>query len=236
MVRATSVSFGAPALDALEEAVAELKQADPMAPVVVIVPSDIVGIAVRRRLARGVGGRPGIAALTVTTLLRLADSLVAGRFEGRRPATPPVVAAAWRAALTAAPGRFETVAGHAATVRALVRVHRELRDLSDSDLAVIAASGSLAADAVRLYGDVRVRLAARYDSADVIGLAIQLLDAGETSVPSTLLHLPERWTNGETAFVTALVRRGDVGAIVGRSGLRRSNAQGLSGTGRSRTL
>ena len=141
-MHATVVKYGSAALDALEAAVAELKQADPMAPVVVVVPSDVVGIAVRRRLARGVGGRTGIAALTVTTLTRLADYLVAGRLQDRRPATPTVVAAAWRAALASAPGRFEAVAGHAATVRALVRAHRELRDLSDVDLAAIAESGS----------------------------------------------------------------------------------------------
>ena len=57
MARATVVAYGSAALDALETAVAELKKHDPMAPVVVVVPSDIVGIAVRRRLARGVGGR-----------------------------------------------------------------------------------------------------------------------------------------------------------------------------------
>lgn len=224
MARATVVAYGSAALDALETAVAELKKHDPMAPVVVVVPSDIVGIAVRRRLARGVGGRPGIAALTVTTLPRLADSLVAGRLEGRRPATPTVVAAAWRAALASAPGRFEAVAGHAATVRALVRAHRELRDLSDDDLAAIAESGSLAADAVRLYGDVRGRLAARYDDADVISLAIELLDTSDVLVALTLLYLPQRWTNRETSFAAALVRHGEVGAIVARSGSDRADA------------
>lgn len=225
-IRATG--FGAAALAALEDAVAGLKQVDPMAPVVVIVPSDIVGIAVRRRLARGVGGRPGIAALTVTTLPRLADLLVAGRLDGRRPATPAIVAAAWRAALLSAPGRFEAVAGHAATARALVRAHRELRDLSDAELDVIAQSGSLVADAVRLSLDVRVRLSARYDDAEVISLAIELLDSGAANVAPAVFYVPQRWTNQETALAAALVRHGEVGAIVARTGSDRADASVLN--------
>jgi hypothetical protein len=224
MMRATSVGYGPPALDALEQAVTELKKHDPMAPVVIVVPNDITGIVARRRLAHGVGGRPGIAALTVTTLPRLAESLVSGRLAGRRPATPAVVAAAWRNALAVSPGRFEAVAEHAATVRALVRAHRELRDLSDTELAVIAESGSLAADAVRLYSNVRVRLAARYDDADAISLAIELLDTAAATVPPTLFYIPQQWTNRETALAAALGRHGEVGAIVARSGNDRADA------------
>jgi hypothetical protein len=223
------VSYGAFALDALEESVAGLKEPDPMATVVIVVPSDVVGIAVRRRLARGVGDHSGIAALTVTTLPRLADSLVAGRLEGRRPATPAIVAAAWRAALADAPGRFETVAGHSATVRALVRAHHELRDLSVEELAEIAGSGTLAADAVRLHNDVRARLSSRYDDADAFSLAIELLDTGAVGVAPTLFYIPQRWTNRETALAGALVRRGEVGAIVALSGNERADIAILEG-------
>ena len=76
-----------------------------MAPVTIVVPTNVAGIVARRHLAAGVGdGRPGVAALDVTTLDRLAERLAAPSLAPRRPVTPPVLAAAWRSALATGAG------------------------------------------------------------------------------------------------------------------------------------
>lgn len=219
--RVTTVAYGAPALSALEQVVADLKREDPMTDVTVLVPSDIAGLAVRRHLARGIGDRPGVAGIRVTTVERLADSLIAGRLDGRKPASTPVLAAAWRAELATNPGRFAPVADHAATVRALVRSHTELRDLNDEALGAMEASGALAADAVRLHRAVQGRLVRRYDGAHVLELAAELLDTGEFAAPIAVLHLPQVFSHREAAFVDALARAADLHVIVGSTGLSR---------------
>ena len=115
-------------------------RADPLAPVTVLVPTNLVGVLVRRALARGFGRRT-IAALDVLTVDRLAERIAAPALvgSGRRPATEPVLAAAWRRALAADPGVFEPVAEHPTTVRALAAAHRELREVDDAGLDAIAA-------------------------------------------------------------------------------------------------
>src|ERR1019366_5762038 len=94
-------SYGAPAHDALGLAVAEAKDGDPLAPVSVLVPANLCGVAARRVLARGVAGRGGVAGLSVLTVDRLAERIAAPALTGagRRPATNAVLAAAWRRAL-----------------------------------------------------------------------------------------------------------------------------------------
>src|SRR4051794_32917223 len=117
-------AYGATALDALARVVGELKSGDPMAPVSIVVPNNLAGIVARRRLAGGLpGGRPGIAALEITTLRRLAEGLAVSHLAGRRPATRPLLAATYRAALIEDAGVFAPVADHTATLQALARTH-----------------------------------------------------------------------------------------------------------------
>src|SRR3954454_22412696 len=98
--------YGRAALEELREAAREAKDGDPMAPVTVLMPNNIAGIVARRFLAHGLGdGHHGLAALFPTTIVRLAEKLAAPTLHPRRPATTPVIAAAWRAALKA-PGVF----------------------------------------------------------------------------------------------------------------------------------
>ena len=67
--------YGAPAYAALRGAVAAAKARDALAPVTVVVPDGRTGVTARRALARGLGttGRPGVAALTLVTVRRLAE-------------------------------------------------------------------------------------------------------------------------------------------------------------------
>ena len=136
-VRVEWVSYGRPAAEALRTTIAVAKHDDPLSEVTVVVPSNHVGVAVRRLLASGRLGPVashglGIAAVNFLTVYRLAELLGAARLAGagRRPVSTPVIAAALRTALKADPGMFAPVAEHPATEMALVQAYRELRDVS----------------------------------------------------------------------------------------------------------
>jgi ATP-dependent helicase/nuclease subunit B len=99
--------YGAAALTTLQAIVGKTKADDPMAPVTVLVPNNIAGIVARRHLAQGQpDSGPGVAAIDLTTLPRLAERLAAPVLAPRRPATRSIVAAAWRRALDESPGVF----------------------------------------------------------------------------------------------------------------------------------
>ncbi len=168
------------ALQALVRAVADAKRDDPMAPVTVIVPSNLAGRTVGWRLAAGLGdGRRAIAGLRITTLPRLAESVAAVHFHPRRPLLPSVLAAAWRAELAAAQAAsgswvFADVWDHPSTVTALVRAHRDLREVDAADLPA-GPAGTVPAETIQLAGAVRRRLATDwYDQQDLYAKASEL--------------------------------------------------------------
>jgi hypothetical protein len=182
-------SYGRPAFGVLRSALADFKRFDPLAPVTVLVPSDQAGVLVRRALAHGFGGRPGVAGLSVLTLDRLAERIAGPALagSGRRPVTEPVLAAAWRRALAGDPGVFATVAEHPATVRALARAYRELREVDGAALAAVAAYGPVQADLVRLHGRVEALL--QHDWYDVTDLRRA---AAERDTDESIIHfLPQ---------------------------------------------
>jgi RecB family exonuclease len=201
----------------LRAAVAAAKTADPMAAVTIVAPDNIAGITVRRALAEGIGGRPGVAAVDVTTLPKLAERLAAPTLAPRRPATSLVVAAAWRRELAADPQGFASVAAHPATVRALTLAHHALRDLSPAALDAVAASTTVAGDVVALHRRVVARLApAWYDRTDLLRAAAE--KAG--SLPPVILYLPQDLDRAETAFAQAIP---DLTVIAGRTGVIRAD-------------
>ncbi len=160
-------------LGELRRVVAEAKGGDPLVPVTVLVPTNLAGLVARRFLAAGLSkGNPGVAAVHPTTIGRLAEQLAAPVVCPRRPATSPVVTAAWRAALHAEPGVFAEVAAHPATVQGLVRTYRELRDLNDAALDAVADVPPLGADLVCLHRAVQGRLSPGwYDQTDLLHAA-----------------------------------------------------------------
>ena len=194
------VAYGAPAYEELRRVIGRVKAADPMAPVTLIVPSNLCGTIARRTLAATLRdeGRRGVAGLTILTLDRLAELVAAPQLTaaGRRPATAPVLAAAWRRELAADARSFEPVAQHPATVRALAEAHRALRDLSAAALDGLAATGTLPADVVELHRRVADRLAGRwYDVHDLRAAARRLLDERATptlgQLGTVVLFLPQ---------------------------------------------
>ncbi len=226
--RVVSTSYGHPALEALSHVVSEAKVNDPLATVTVLTPSNLAAITARRHLAQGLGnGRGGVAGLYVTTLPRLAEQFVAHRLHPRRPATGPVVASAWRRRLEESPGAFGPVKDHPATVRALARAHRELRDLSSAALASARGAGSLAADLVRLHEEVTRDLQEQwYDATDLLDAAARLCDTESQAVEASghvVLYLPQVLTAAETRFTQALAARAPLTVIVGVTGVRRAD-------------
>jgi ATP-dependent helicase/nuclease subunit B len=223
-------SYGAPAHDALGLAVAEAKDGDPLAPVSVLVPANLCGVAARRVLARGVAGRGGVAGLSVLTVDRLAERIAAPALTGagRRPATNAVLAAAWRRALAEDAGVFAPVAAHPATVQALADRHRELREVDEAALDAIAGSGKLvASDLVRLHRVVAGSLAARwYDPVDLRRTAAGLL-RGEPrlacEIGAVVLFLPQELPLSATDMLRELAD-GDMRVVAGMTGDARADA------------
>ena len=217
--------FGAPAYAALSREVARLKAGDALAQVTIVVPSQLVAVAARRHLAAGASDQPGIAAVELLTLRRLADR-VAGPVliaHGRRPAVPIVVTAAVRAVLRAAPGMLEPVAEHDATVRALVSAHRELRDLTPEALDAVGASSPLTADVVRIHRSVVARLANDwYDERDLLEQATAGVTSGWTG--AAILFLPGQLSQAELALTRALSHAGTLSVIAGCTGQPRLDA------------
>src|SRR5256885_7033837 len=88
-------AYGRPASQRLHDAVAGAKNDEPLAPVTVVVPTNSVGVAARRRLASGELGpltstARGVVGVTFLTVFRLAELLGAPRLAAAR--RPPVSA------------------------------------------------------------------------------------------------------------------------------------------------
>lgn len=221
--------YGAPAYEVLRDVVEAIKHDDPLAPFTLIVPTNIAGITARRALAATTTSFGiGIAGLTVLTLDRLAELVAAPTLtaDGRRPATGPVLSAAWRAALRDDAGLFAEVADHPATVTALVNAHRQVRDLSDGARAMIASSGMpLPADVIRLHNQVMARLSDRwYDSADLRTAAARETDAGPADLGAVVLFLPQDLDQASCHLVRRLAEHVRVHVIAAFAGQRRPDA------------
>lgn len=225
------VGYGAPAYERLAALVGGVKGEDPLAPVTVLVPTNLCGVVARRHLAHGVGGRNGVVGLDVLTVDRLAERLAApglvGR--GRRPTTGPLLAAAWRQTLAEGAGVFAPVARHPATVRALVTAHRELRDVDGDGLAAIEAGGGpVAKDLIRLHRRVCQRLRERfYDVADLRRAAAAVIEDSRGAgreIGTVVLFLPQELPQGAVALLAALKSIVELTVIAGFTGDPRADA------------
>lgn len=227
---ATYTAYSAHALDVLREIVAEVKADDPMAPVTVIVPTNITGTVARRHLARGLRkADDAIAGIWFTTLPRLAERLAAPDLaaQGRRPATRPITSSAIRSVLDDEPGHFGPVAHHPSTARALVHAHHALRDIDDHTLSQVAAVSTLSADVTRIHRQVTDRLAtAWYDSTDLLAAATRLVTERRAlveEVGTVVVYLPQDLSRTETEFARALTEQAPTHLILGLTGNSRAD-------------
>lgn len=203
-----TTAYGEDAVARLRQDVGEAKGGNALAPVTVIVRDNIAALSVRRALASGIGRHAGVAAVNVTTLRRVAEHLLSLAGRTLPPVTSALLTTIWRAELDKSPGSFASVAAHPATVRALNRAHRELRNADPAALAEIGASGVLTGDLVRLHRCVTERVMnGRRDEAQTLRDAT-LLVAGEPTAASTLgvvvCHLPDELDPSELGLVRAL--------------------------------
>lgn len=222
-VQTHTARYGADAVQRLRGIVAEAKGSDPLAPVTILARDNIAAITVRRALAAGVGDGRGVAAVDVTTLRRLAEMLLAAAGDTRRSVSTALLTAMWRRGLADDPGCFAAVAEHPATVRALVRAHRELRECDADALSDIARANGLGADLVRLHQAVTTQvLTGRRDEVAVLADATRLLQTGAdlSAIGPIILYLIEEPTPAERALIAALDEASVLRAIVGITGNR----------------
>lgn len=213
----------------LRDLVRAAKAQDPLAPVTIVVPTNSVGVAIRRRLAAGDLGAitdrgVGVAGITLLTVYRLAELLGAPALaaQGRRPVSNPVVAAIVRAVLTEDPGLFRAVAQHPSTEASLVRTHRELSDCSPAALQALESSSRRARDVVRVHRAVRERLAdGWYDEPDLLAAATAEIQRAGTlpEMGRVVVYLPQRLSGPAARLLGALGRVTEVDVLAGRTGV-----------------
>lgn len=221
--------YGPAAESRLRELVSAAKADDPLAPVTIVVPTNSVGVAIRRRLAAGDLGPvtergDGVAGITLLTVYRLAELLGAPTLaaQGRRPVSNPVVAALVRTVLDKEPGLFEAVAGHPSTEASLVRTHRELSDCSPAALDALASSSVRAREVVRVHRAVRERLAdGWYDEPDLLAAATaEVHRAGALpEAGKIVVYLPQRLSGPAARLLAALGELTDVDVLAGTTGV-----------------
>ena len=235
-LRVVPTPYGRASSEALHREIARAKAESPLAPVTVIVPGNSVGVAVRRLLASGELGPvsnvgSGLIGVNFLTAYRLAELLAAPRLAaaGRRPVSTPVVAAAVRRVLATDPGRmFGRVATHPATEEALVHAHRELSDLDDAALTVLARQSARAHEVVRIHRFAKRHLAPGwYDEQDLMRAALELVEGGApllAEIGTVLCHLPQRVSTPAHELLRAVANRTDLVVIAGYTGVEKADA------------
>lgn len=176
MIESTQiVGFGRPASEALATLIASARRRDPLRPVTVIVPSNFVGLSIRRLLGTGAlvaGERAGIANVTFVTPFQLAEHVASDLLLDSSPITNPVLGAAVRRALIDDPGPYAPVAQHEATEAALASLFAELSNVDEAGLEAIEDEGSTAALlAVRFYRAIASRLGGFHTERDLVTAA-----------------------------------------------------------------
>lgn len=230
--------YGPPATERLGEQIAAFKQGDPLAPVTVVVPTNIAGLGARRALgAKG----SGIAAVDFLKLFDLAERLAGRQMAvefARKPLSGPVLSATVRSVLNTDPGLFQASARHPATEQALVRSYRDLRELSEEQLDALASQSRRAADVVRICRQVRDRLKdQRYDGHDLSELAIGALKSDPLrdilkEFGPVVIQLPQRITRSQGLLVAALSEAVPVAVIAGLTGNERPDKAVVESIGR----
>lgn len=230
--------YGPPATERLGEQIAAFKNGDPLAPVTVVVPTNIAGLATRRAL----GARDqGIAAVSFLKLFDLAERLAGRQMAvefARKPLSGPVLSATVRSVLNTDPGLFRASARHPATEQALVRSYRDLRELSDNQLDTLASQSRRAADVVRICRHVGEKLKPHwYDGHDLGELAINALKSGSFGdvfqwFGPVIVHLPQRITRSQGSLVAALSEATPTAVIAGLTGNERADGAVVESIGR----
>jgi RecB family exonuclease len=165
-----------------------------------------------------------LAAVRFDTLFGLTKLLAAPQLanDSRSHVSDPIVAAAVRTVLAKSADLLAPVASHPATEQAMVRVHRELRELDSEDLDQLASQRPQAAEVVRLHRLIHQRLTKVYfDEVDLTKAARLTVTEGHSlygDLGAVVVHLPERPTNSGLALLQAFAAQGPLAVVVGCTG------------------
>lgn len=221
-VTAEATAYGRPASRALAHAIARAKGDQVLAPVTVIVPSNVAGLTARRLLGGGFDGHEGgVANVAFVTPFRLVELLGADLLLDHRPLTNPVLGAAVRAALRNDPGRYVAVADHHATEAALAGLYAELSNVSPEALDRLEAEGGAAArSAVRFHRAIGSHLTTFHDEADVARAVATRPDLAEATRPlgHVVWYLPAPSTAPLVDAIGAVLAVAPSTVIVGLTG------------------
>ncbi len=170
------VSATAPSREAMLDAIAAGRRADPLAPVTVICPSHLAALQMRRALAE----RGPYAAVRFETLPRLAELLGAGRLAaaGRRPLARPIGDHLAERVAEGARPPLSPIAGLPGFGRALRRLFARLRrgGLRGGEPLPDAVTSAHLAEVMRLYALWREAIAGFYDEDDLLDAAADAVD------------------------------------------------------------
>ena len=220
MAEVQAVAYGREGTAALRDAIRASQAGDPLAPVTVVVPSNVAGLSARRTLAE----QGGLANVAFDTPFGLAERLGRGAAAaaGLTPITEPVLVAAIRVELHAEPGFFGPVAEHAATESALARRYAELSRARPATLDRIRREGSRRAQAlVELFERVRIRLGGFADEDALVGHALDVVQDGGPAVAhlgAVIVHLPQPLPPALHDLVASVTAARPTAWIVGLTG------------------
>lgn len=226
------VAFGRAAARTLRDVIATAQARDPLAPVTVVVPRNVTGLATRRLLASGDLGpapdsrRTGLVNVRFLTLARLADEVAGGHrvAGGSLPATASVLHAVARMVLDPADGLFAPVREHPSMARALVAAYRDLSGVSPATRRALSSGSPRAAEVVALVEAMEAHLRPGwYDEGSRVDDAVDAVDAlaaGEAGTDTGVLvvHLPLRLSVRDRRLLGALATVRPVTVVVGLTG------------------
>ena len=215
--------FGGPALAALRDVLAHVRDGDPMTAVDVAVPSAFAGITVRRRFAN-----PGLVGVRFAPLPRLITdrALPILAAAGVQPLTSADRRAVTRGVLAEPGGGLADSARRSArTVDAVAGVFAELDESASGAAAIttLAAGGRWPAELAVLYRRYR----------DVIAAAAAPEQVAEAALASTrdtplIIYLPRRLTRTELRFCEGMAARGQLHAVVALTGEQAADRDALA--------
>lgn len=161
---------------AVRAAVAQAKDGDPMAPVRVLVPSNLAGQSLSRRFGRS-GGAVNLHFMKAS---RLAAAIVPRSVEPRRRLTADLKRELARLVALEARSPLD-VHSPVGLIQPMVQVFDELRKRTDFEVDELAAANPMSAELVRLYHRYRLAASLYQDDRDVIEAATASVDG--TTIP-----------------------------------------------------
>ncbi|MCU1345340.1 MAG: hypothetical protein JWL70_1606 [Acidimicrobiia bacterium] len=214
MIDVRPVPYGAPATNELAAVIQAAQAADPLAPITVLVSSNLAGLAARRALSDRHGGLLNVRFLVPARFAELVLAAVQPE-AAVAPMGKAVRHEAVRSVLAEHPGLFGSVADHPSTVEAVIELLDQAPSLAqraaDSWIAKVLNLGPAVDQRLRGLRTQREVLLAAAD-------AIRASGAVRAELGPVVWYLPTQWAPGERELFEAAAATGPATAIVGATG------------------